>query len=355
MNTHSENAITLDPHTLLALSQADSLSDFSKPLQQAFAQVDGFHSLRVSMSPLDALIPKLEADPLLSSRPASYRKQRNRVDPTPTFLESHRGLPLASWDLLRSSCEKAHDFQQRYMKPEGWSDYFELYFWEGTRFVGYLCVRFAGSPQFELSKLENIRKKIEPFFNHLRGRIRLSAEARFYRSLVARMPIALVVLDPELKVFYANGDGSFLCQSWRLGARAARSTKAERRPKIPQDILQRCEQLKREKESYGTLHSPEHSIRASIQRVDINPELNSSRFFLIWLSQDSHDRAAPSLAALSPSERSAAKLAAAGLSNPQIASQLGKSPSTIRAQLHSAFRKLNIEKRVQLAKLLRDQ
>jgi DNA-binding CsgD family transcriptional regulator len=57
-------------------------------------------------------------------------------------------------------------------------------------------------------------------------------------------------------------------------------------------------------------------------------------------------------AALTPSERRVADLAAAGLTNRRIAQRLGVTPKTVEVHLSSAYRKLGVTSRRQLAAAL---
>ena len=63
-------------------------------------------------------------------------------------------------------------------------------------------------------------------------------------------------------------------------------------------------------------------------------------------------RPASGMAALTPAERDAARLAATGLTNPQIGERLFVSPRTVQSHLASTYRKLGIRSRVQLAALM---
>ena len=56
---------------------------------------------------------------------------------------------------------------------------------------------------------------------------------------------------------------------------------------------------------------------------------------------------------LSPQEQRVLRLLAAGLSNPDIARQLVVSTNTIKTQLQSIYRKLNVTKREQAADIAR--
>ena len=60
----------------------------------------------------------------------------------------------------------------------------------------------------------------------------------------------------------------------------------------------------------------------------------------------------PTLEQLTESERAVVLYAVRGLSNGQIASERGCSRSTVANQLHSAYAKLNIASRLELAKVV---
>lgn len=62
--------------------------------------------------------------------------------------------------------------------------------------------------------------------------------------------------------------------------------------------------------------------------------------------------AAPALAALTPSERAVAALAARGLSNADIARVRGAALRTVCNQLSSIFKKLGVRSRLELARVL---
>ncbi len=56
---------------------------------------------------------------------------------------------------------------------------------------------------------------------------------------------------------------------------------------------------------------------------------------------------------LTPAERQVAAMAAAGMPYKIIARQLGKSPATVRNQLHAVYQKLDVPNRTALAYRLR--
>ncbi len=58
---------------------------------------------------------------------------------------------------------------------------------------------------------------------------------------------------------------------------------------------------------------------------------------------------------LTPAERLVAAMAAEGLPYKSIARELGKSPATVRNQLHAIYEKLDVGNRTALAHKLRGQ
>ena len=61
----------------------------------------------------------------------------------------------------------------------------------------------------------------------------------------------------------------------------------------------------------------------------------------------------PPVVKLSPAEAAAVAGVARGLSNREIAAELGKSPATVKNQLVSVYRKLGVNSRIRLMVLFR--
>lgn len=56
---------------------------------------------------------------------------------------------------------------------------------------------------------------------------------------------------------------------------------------------------------------------------------------------------------LSPAEAAVVACLSRGLSNPEIAAELGKSVSTVKSQLASVYRKLGVNSRLRLLRMFR--
>lgn len=61
----------------------------------------------------------------------------------------------------------------------------------------------------------------------------------------------------------------------------------------------------------------------------------------------------PSVVKLSPAEAAVVARVSRGLSNEEIARELGKSPATVKSQLASVYRKLGVHSRIKLMVLFR--
>jgi DNA-binding CsgD family transcriptional regulator len=67
-------------------------------------------------------------------------------------------------------------------------------------------------------------------------------------------------------------------------------------------------------------------------------------------SRGPRDRPATGVSSLTPTERAAARLAATGISNPQIASQLFMARGTVKMHLSNVYLKLGVANRTELAR-----
>ena len=74
----------------------------------------------------------------------------------------------------------------------------------------------------------------------------------------------------------------------------------------------------------------------------------------VVLSFPAPPRSADRLAVLSPAERAIARAVAEGLTNRAIAERRGRTERTIANQIHAIYKKLGIEARVELVRLVLD-
>ncbi len=362
---HSLTRLTAACET--GLASAETLAEFADTLHAAFAHHPRFHSVRLSLSPLDALNTKLEADTLLSDHSVDYRLRRHHTDPTPVWLIKHQGSRHGDWRGHRRGVPMAIDFEDRYMRSEGWADYHELYFWKLGSYQGNICIRTCEPTKIAMDDLRAVRNRVRPHFFRLRDRLEVQLERRFYLDLVNRMPVGVVVLDSKGQFHFANAEGRSHLHRWNVGDDAT-WLKAPAEPIVPDEIREHCRRLPCGNASadIDPLPSPSRSIeslrgvRADVQRVDRASELIGNGFYLVWLTLTQASVTIGSqavgvstglAAALTCQERQVARMAASGLRNAEIAEQLGKSLSTVRSQLHSVFQKLNIRSRIDLIHL----
>lgn len=186
------------------------------------------------------------------------------------------------------------------------------------------------------------------------------------------LPTSALLLDWDLVPRHFNAAAVELCNVWRTGLSAFAKKTPHNKIYVPQDILSHIPLLKPRIESaklarpgplrpveFETVHHP--SIAGLFAKIYFIPSksLTLSRGrFLVQLYYDRGALAPTSstvytnLSRLSRTEREVALQAAKGLSNVEIGQLLGKSPGTVKVQLGHAFKKLNLNSRVQLANVL---
>ncbi len=288
------------------------------------------------------------------------------IRPGLKILVSRDSLPRD--DLLRRS-----KFYTHYMQPENWRHSIALFFWSGFPPLprNVFCVfRAENQPDFsdeDAARLRHLHPHISTAIKRLHRQFRDRNSRDGFNAMLQRLPIASLLLDFDFRVIHETGSAREFTENW-LGARLKRS----RNPSIPTEILETCKVLNQEWQSQirqgfkdatpiaGKCLNPVNpSVEAEITLVFRQESALAYPCFLIQY----HDRSAPSrtesanridhLIKLTEAEREAVLLAADGHDNQQIADRIGRSVPAVKLRLHTAFRKLGVQNRVQLANLFR--
>jgi DNA-binding CsgD family transcriptional regulator len=270
------------------------------------------------------------------------------------------------------------------MKPFGWRHAVGLLFYERPTVEGLIGVlsvhRTAKQGDFTDAEISRL-SVVHPIINRALRRVRkLEAEHRTLgtlKKLMRRLPLPAMLLGWDSQLWFQNDAAREACLTWRHGRTAARLLKPDVHCQVPEEIVEKCSDLRGEWESElqhpeairrrreaVVLHPRHREMRAAISMEDGDPAGIRRPSFLVQFQLPHQQPARGGAAAqrsaslahlsrLTPREREVARLASDGLSNKEIAAKLGRGLSTIKKQLNSTFEKLGVKTRGKLHARLR--
>jgi DNA-binding CsgD family transcriptional regulator len=284
-------------------------------------------------------------------------------------------------DLLSLAQVRRTSFYRAFMAPEGWLYHCVLAFWENGKPFGLLGLhRRSEQGDFhdcEIQLLEELHPHLTAAWRRVYRLDRERAQRASVESMLARLPLPVVVADWDLHVMFSNEAAARLCATEQLGT-AARHLKLPATVVLPPSVQAACVALRAPAGGPGNGgHTPAaHAGRtvavggtsdaawtAQVALERIDPVSLSRPVFLVHFSpmangnqdppRDVPSSALPLLVQLTRSERIVALLVRDGLRNREIARRLGKSTHTVAKQLQTVFKKLRASNRTRLAVLLR--
>lgn len=249
-------------------------------------------------------------------------------------------------------------------------------FSEGTTLrsvIGVNRTQSAGafSPR-ELASLEWLHAQFRPVLSRIWKSQCENALHQALGSIVAALALPIILLDWQLEVLYSNDTADELAAVWaktpRNGSRASLTNGA----KLPNDIRKACDRLKENwtKERgrarlssdscLATTATCSPNLVATVRVLDRVAPQRATPLILVALESNdcidsaSHLRAhgVSQLWRLTTCEREVAALVCKGQSNKEVATHLGKSVLTVKAQLQSIYAKLGVDGRSKLMRLL---
>ncbi len=186
------------------------------------------------------------------------------------------------------------------------------------------------------------------------------------QTMLEDAPLALVLVEASGRLLWHNQEAAIVCAVWNARPQGGDALPLDRSEcRLPLDLQQACRTLVRAWRETGVvppvqqLAEPDRGLYAVV-RLQV-PEEGGEPVLDLQLDYrrpraDRHERLSPAairiLARLSFREREVAMRIRDGLTTPEIAAALHRSPLTIKTQLSTIFRKLHVTSRVQLAALL---
>jgi DNA-binding CsgD family transcriptional regulator len=226
------------------------------------------------------------------------------------------------------------------------------------------------APDFDaddLARLRLVHPHIATALKRFRRQLKERSVEDRISALIDSLPVNATMLIWDLRITHQNTDARRLSARWSLRGHESLPRELE----LPDDVLAECEHLKEawrvtlQENPSARLLKKSTLVHPSIPRLSVeitlvlmqDSVLANPGFLVHFLEDRGRSERADGISAaqtaLSPAEREAALLAAAGNSNVEIAAALGISVAAVKLRLHSTFKKLNIRNRTQLVVLLR--
>lgn len=179
-------------------------------------------------------------------------------------------------------------------------------------------------------------------------------------------PLAFVLVEATGRILWFNQEAAIVCAVWNARPQGGDALPLDRPDfRLPVVLHQACKALvrawleSREVPPVQQVAEPGRGLYAAV-RLQV-PDTGGDPILDLQLDfrrprADRQERLSPAavriLARLSFREREVAMRVRDGLTTPEIAAALHRSPLTIKTQLSTIFRKLQVSSRVQLAALL---
>lgn len=331
----------------------------------------------------DSLTLEIEA----SDGSGTHRVYRHAHPPTPAELRQthparhwfalHPGTPAYRLSDVTSLRElRGTPFHERVMRRAGWDKQLGLVAWQGRDAQGTLNL-FRGPAQADFSPRElRLAEALQPHFQTALRRVLAHEAAAFlgdqFASLLEDVPVGLLLLDWELRPLWCNGEAAQACAVWNHGERRAAALNPQRAFRVPAPLAAACEALRAK---WTNIADPdrsaglkprvlsEHALglhaQVVLRALGSNPLLRPAFQVQLDYRRPRGDRNRPLspgavalLARLSAREREVAMRVREGLRTAEIATELRRSPLTIKTQLAAIFAKLEVRSRTRVAALL---
>jgi DNA-binding CsgD family transcriptional regulator len=289
------------------------------------------------------------------------------------FVSTCGILPENEMELMRSPIYNG------VVKPFGMRYSVSMLFWgigpsrcPESAFSVFRSSRESDFSKRDFAALETARLHLETALACLKSRLNGSSKRDGLAAIVQNLPLGSILLNWNLDIIHANRAGVRNCVSWVRGV-AAENLKIQRGDYcVPVEIENACRELQcewtasRKKNSRPKFrklpveHMTQRGLHATVTILGRRDAMIASPSFLIQIERREPTPSAARwkrlllLDLLTTSEREVTLRVVDGLSNQEIASELGKTVCAIKFLLHSTFKKLQVSNRVRLITLLHE-
>lgn len=237
-----------------------------------------------------------------------------------------------------------------------------LFFWNETvDIVDLLLAPHRGShwPDIsptEMATVQALYPHIETAFRRLSRLQNATTVRRGLEDVVSMLPLSTILLDWHLSPLYHNAAARRAAALW--SGIDPQLKLLSRKLKVPRDLLNALEDMRAAGSTFReriVAHSSLPGFKARLSmRALRSPHPGRPSFVIHFESDDATQNGKlDTLTRLSPRERELALMVNEGKSNQEIADALGRQLSTVKSELYSVFKKLEIPSRARLMALLR--
>lgn len=299
--------------------------------------------------------------------PPEWFEQRWKIDFTPDYVRSHRGITCFRFsDIIRDAEElQRTPYFNQFFKPFGWHYTACVQFWRNDQINSAIALRRTKEQgdfrPAEMEFLKGLQPHIDTVLQRLLPLQTQDAKLRWLADMAQRIPTAVMFMDWSLKPLFVNREALNQCAIWNLGVEAARAYNPTEVFRIPDDFAKVCTDLRTEwvrahsglglrksADLAATILNPQDPRRmVTIDLVPPHRETVMKPGFRVQFLQAADSRQAvedPQHSALqwrlTSAERELVQLASLGYNNTEIARRLNKSVNTVKHQFTSIYSKL---------------
>jgi DNA-binding CsgD family transcriptional regulator len=302
---------------------------------------------------------------------AKYKDYYWRYDPlySAQFCPTPTRRVFKTDDIISYSQLKKLDYYQEYLRHINWLGELVIRLCTDNGFWGAMSLsRTPKQPYFnrtDVQKAEILLPYLINAFETIMFVSKINKERKAFEQWLESRPDGIILLDAKLFVIFYNNKAKQFCQSLSGMKTESPSKKGIADIMLPRSLVEDCKYLANIFNSKGflyhnrilnTMHGDKYYIKYTIVsqsclEIDMpcfivninNLNVRHDEAGVLWLKDYK----------LSMREETIAQYTGQGLTNKEIAAKLDISPFTVQSHLRNIFEKVGIERRAQLANLIK--